>query len=84
MTDTQDACNVTAGELRAFIERIEQLEAEKREVANQVKEVYAELKGRGYSAPIVREIVKQRRMKPDELAEREAILDVYLTALEMK
>jgi len=74
---------VTAEELRQFIERIEQLEAEKRDIAEQVKEAMAEAKWRGYSGPIIREIVKLRRMKPDDRAEREAVLDLYLSALGM-
>ena len=78
-----DQYNVTAGELRQFVERIEQLNAEKADIAEQAKEVMAEAKGRGYSGPIIREIVKLRKMKPDDLAEREAVLDVYRQALGM-
>lgn len=74
---------VTADELRQFIERIEQLDAEKRDIADQRKEVIAEAKGRGYSGPIIAEIVKLRRMKPDDLAEREAVLELYRSALGM-
>jgi uncharacterized protein (UPF0335 family) len=74
---------VTADELRSFVERIEQLNAEKADIAEQVKEVMAEAKGRGYSGPIIREIVKLRKMKPDDLAEREAVLDIYRAALGM-
>jgi uncharacterized protein (UPF0335 family) len=78
-----DAYNVTADELRQFIERIEQLDAEKQDIADQRKEVLAEAKGCGYSTPIIREIVKMRKMKPDDLAEREAVLDMYRSALGM-
>jgi uncharacterized protein (UPF0335 family) len=74
---------VTADELRSFVERIEQLNAEKSDIAEQAKEVMAEAKARGYSGPIIREIVKLRKMKPDDLAEREAVLDVYRAALGM-
>jgi uncharacterized protein (UPF0335 family) len=74
---------VTAGELRQFVERIEQLNAEKADIAEQAKEVMAEAKARGYSGPIILEIVKLRKMKPDDLAEREAVLDVYRQALGM-
>lgn len=81
---TQEAYNVTAEELRQFIERIEQLESEKRDIAEQIKEAFSEAKGRGYSTPIMREIIKQRRMKPDDVAEREAILDMYRSALGMR
>jgi uncharacterized protein (UPF0335 family) len=78
-----DQYTVTADELRQFVERIEQLNAEKCDIAEQAKEVMAEAKARGYSGPIIREIVKLRKMKPDDLAEREAVLDVYRAALGM-
>ncbi len=78
-----DQYTVTADELRQFVERIEQLNAEKADIAEQAKEVMAEAKARGYSGPIIREIVKLRKMKPDDLAEREAVLDVYRAALGM-
>ena len=81
MNDT--AYNVTADELRQFIERYEHLDAEKKDIADQMKEVIAEAKGRGYSAAGIREIVKLRKMNPDDRAERESILQVYLAALGM-
>jgi uncharacterized protein (UPF0335 family) len=74
---------VTANELAQFIERIEAIEGDIREYNETKKEVYAEAKGRGYSAPIIREIVKLRRMNPNDRAEREAILDLYRNALGM-
>ena len=74
---------VSADELRSFVERLEQLAAEKREKAEQEKEVMAEAVGRGYSGAIIREIVRLRRMKPDDLAEREAVLELYRAALNM-
>jgi len=74
---------VTADELRQFIEALEQLDAEKRDIAEQAKEKMAEAKGRGYSVAIIREILKLRKMKPDDVAEREAILDIYKSALGM-
>ena len=74
---------VTADELRQFIERWEQLDAEKREIADQQKEVMAEAKGRGYSTPIMREIIRLRKLRPDDRAEREAVLDMYRAALGM-
>ena len=74
---------VTAEELRQFVERVEQVDAEKRDMSDRRKEIMAEAKGRGYSTAIIGEIVKLRRMKPDDLAEREAVLDVYRSALGM-
>lgn len=73
--------NVTAEELRQFIERAEQLEAEKKDIAEQEKELFAEAKGRGYDTKIMRKIIALRKRKPDEIAEEEAILEMYKEAL---
>lgn len=79
----QHAYDVTAGELRAFIERFEQLEAEKKDAAEGQKEVMAEAKGRGYDTKVMRKVIALRRRKPDDIAEEQAVLDVYLSALGM-
>ena len=78
-----DPYSVTEADLRSIIERVEQLEAEKADIAEQVKEVMAEAKGRGYDTAILRKIIALRKKKPDELAEEEAILEVYKAALGM-
>lgn len=75
--------NVTADELRQFIERIEQLEAEKKDISDQVKEVFAELKGRGFDSKAIRKVVSLRKKDPQERQEEDAILEVYMTALGM-
>ena len=75
--------NVTADELRQFIERYEQLEAEKRDIADQMKEVMAEAKARGYDTKVMRKVIALRKRKPDEIAEEEAIIDMYRSALGM-
>ncbi|RDD69230.1 DUF2312 domain-containing protein [Paracoccus versutus] len=75
--------SVTENELRQIVERIEHLEAEKRDIADQIKEVYAEAKGRGYDATALRQIVALRRKDKDELAEQEAVLELYKSALGM-
>jgi uncharacterized protein (UPF0335 family) len=80
---TADPYAVTAEELRQFIERIEQLEAEKRDLAEQLKEAMAEAKGRGYDTKVLRKLVALRKRKPDEIAEEEAVLDAYKAALGM-
>jgi uncharacterized protein (UPF0335 family) len=72
---------VSAGRLSAFIERIEQLRAEQAEIKAQEKEVWAELKGAGYMARPVRTIIKERAMDPDKLAEEQAVLELYRSAL---
>ena len=83
MTDTTDAYSVTADELRQFIERYEQLEAEKADVAEQQKELMAEAKGRGYNTKVMRKVIALRKRKPDEIAEEEAIMEMYRSALGM-
>lgn len=84
MTDTDiSSTTVAAGQLKAIIERIERLEEEKREVAGQVKEVYAEAKGNGFDAKTLRKIVALRRKDTEERQEEEALLDLYMHALGM-
>jgi uncharacterized protein (UPF0335 family) len=78
-----DQYQITADQLRSFIDRYEHFEDEKKEIADQQKEVLAEAKGCGYDTAIMREIIKLRKMAPDERAEKEAILQVYLDALGM-
>ena len=75
------AYEITADQLRSFIERYERLEAEKQDIADQQKDVLAEAKGCGYDTAILREIIKLRKMDPQDRAEKEAILQVYLEAL---
>ena len=74
---------VTAAELRAFIERIEQLRAEQADLKEAEKEVFAEVKGRGYMTRPIRTIIKQRAADPQKLAEEEAVLEIYRAALGM-
>jgi uncharacterized protein (UPF0335 family) len=76
MTDTAD-------ELRSFIERIETQNEQIKAETLARKEIYDEAAGRGYSKPILRELVKLRAMKPDDVAERDAILETYKAALGM-
>jgi uncharacterized protein (UPF0335 family) len=89
MTDTaanapSDASyGVAANELRQFVERIERLEAEKKDLADQIKEVMAEAKGRGYDTKAMRKIVALRKRDKDDVAEEEAVLEMYKAALGM-
>jgi uncharacterized protein (UPF0335 family) len=83
MADATDPYAVTADELRQFIERFEQLDSEKKDVAEQQKELMAEAKGRGYDTKVMRKVIAMRKRKPDELAEEEAVLELYKTALGM-
>ncbi len=74
---------VTADELRQFIERFERLEAEKKDISEQQKEVMAEAKARGYDTKVMRKVVALRKREPDDIAEEEAVLDLYKEALGM-
>ncbi|MHC9236748.1 DUF2312 domain-containing protein [Pseudooceanicola sp. 502str34] len=77
------AYRVTASELRQFIERFEQLETEKRDIAEQQKEVMDEAKGRGYDTKVMRKVIALRKRDKDDIAEEEAILEMYKEALGM-
>lgn len=74
---------VNAEHLRAFIERIERLEEEKRSIADDIKDVYAEAKGNGFDAKIIRKIVAMRRLDIDKRLEEQIVMDLYLEALGM-
>ena len=74
---------VNAGHLRAFIERIERLEEEKKALSDDIKDVYREAKANGFDVKIMRKIVSLRRKDRDERMEEETILDLYLAALVM-
>lgn len=67
--------------LRLFVERIERLEEEKQGIADDIKEVYAEAKAVGYDAKILRQIVRLRKMNPDDRREQDALLETYRAAL---
>lgn len=75
--------SIAADELRSFIERIERLEEEKRELQGDIKEVFQELKGHGFDAKAIRTILKIRRQDHAERQEQEAVLELYLSALGM-
>lgn len=77
------AYNVAADELRLFIEQLEHLEAEKKDIAEQQKDVMAEAKARGYDTKVLRKIIAIRARDKNDLAEEEAILDIYKAALGM-
>lgn len=80
---TDHAYRVTADELRQFIKRYEQLEAEKKDLTDLQKEVMAEAKGRGYDTKVIKKIIALRKRKPDDIAEEQAVLDIYLATLGM-
>lgn len=83
MADVIETDPLPGDEIRAFIERYESLEAQKSDLAAEMKEVMAEAKGRGYDTKALRKIVALRKRDKDDLAEEEAILDLYKQALGM-
>ena len=74
---------VAADQLRAFVERIERLEEEKKAISDDIKDVYAEAKGNGYDVKVMRQVVRLRKQDNNERQEMEALLDLYLHALGM-
>ena len=83
MSETISTTTVAADQLKSVIERVERLEEEKKEVAEQIKEVYAEAKANGFDAKTIRKVVSLRKMGSEERQEEEALLDLYLSALGM-
>jgi len=77
------ATRVARDQLKAIVERIEHLEEEKKAIADDIKDVYAEAKGNGYDVKALRKIIRLRKQDKDERAEEEAILETYLHALGM-
>lgn len=75
--------NVAAKQLRSFVERIEKLNEEKKEIADFIKDVFGEAKAMGFDTKALKKIIAIRKMDPDERAEQDAILDTYLAALGM-
>lgn len=80
---TDEAHRVAASELRQIVERIERLDAEKADLTATQKEVYDEAKGRGYMTGPLRKLVALRKRNKDDVAEEEAVLEMYKAALGM-
>lgn len=84
MSDVTDETQAVAvGQLRSFIERIERLEEEKKTISDDIKEVYAELKGSGFDSKAVRTIIRLRKKEDHERQEEEAMIQLYKDALGM-
>lgn len=75
--------NVTDDRLRLLIERVERLEEEKTAIADDIKDVFLEAKAVGYDAKIMKQVIRLRKMQPDDRREMETILDLYKSALGM-
>ena len=74
---------VAAGQLRAFIERIERLEEEKANISSDIRDVFAEAKANGFDTKVMRQVIRLRKQEASERQEQEAILDLYMQALGM-
>ncbi len=74
---------ITADQLKSYIERLERLEEEKKNIAEDIKEVFAEAKGNGFDTKTMKVILKLRKIEPDDLQEQEYLLDTYKRALGM-
>ena len=75
--------SVAQDQIRAFIERIERMEEEKKAIAEDIKEIYAEAKGNGFDTKVLRQIVRIRKQDHAERMEQEALLELYMAALGM-
>ena len=83
VTKEEAAHHFAKDQLKAFIERVERLEEEKKAISDDIRDVYAEAKGNGYDVKALRTIVRLRKMDTDERKEQETILDTYMHALGM-
>ena len=81
--DDVSTTSVAADQLRSIVERVERLEDEKKEVAEQIKEVFAEAKANGFDTKTLRKVISLRKKALEERQEEEAMLDLYLHALGM-
>jgi uncharacterized protein (UPF0335 family) len=75
--------SVAQDQIRAFIERIERMEEEKKAIADDIKEIYAEAKGNGFDTKVLRQIIRIRKQDHAERMEQEALLELYMAALGM-
>jgi uncharacterized protein (UPF0335 family) len=83
MADTVSSDSVAQDQLRAFIERIERMEEEKKAIADDIREIYAEAKGNGFDVKVLRQIIRIRKQDHAERMEQEALLELYMAALGM-
>jgi len=74
---------ISSSQLRQYIEKVERLEEEKAELMEAIREVFGEAKGNGFDVKIMKQVLKMRKMKQEELMEQEELLTLYLQALGM-
>ena len=78
---TETSQTVAAGQLRAFIERIERLEEEKKTIADDIKDVYGEAKGTGFDVKTLRKLIRLRKMDEEKRREEDELLELYRAAI---
>ncbi len=83
ITSSDSSHGVARDQLRTIVERIERLEEEKKALADDIRDVYAEAKGNGFDVKTLRQVVRLRKVEMTERQEQEAMLDLYLSALGM-
>ena len=83
VNDDQPARRFAKDQLKAFVERVERLEEEKKTIADDIRDVFAEAKGNGFDVKALRTVVRLRKLDVNERKEQEAILETYLHALGM-
>ncbi|MCA3260438.1 MAG: DUF2312 domain-containing protein [Telmatospirillum sp.] len=83
MADGGEVGGIAAAKLKQFVEKIERLEAEKADLATDIREVYAEAKGNGFDTKIMRQVIKLRKMEEPDRKEQDELLDLYRAALEI-
>lgn len=72
---------IASDALKQFIERIERLEQEKKEIAEHIRDIFSEAKSNGFEPKIMKQVIRARKMNKDDLAEEEALLDTYKRAI---
>ena len=78
----RDTVGIAGDRIRSFVERIEQIETELKELAEAKKEIFSEAKGEGFDVKVLKEILKLRKQDQDERDEHESLLDVYMRAMD--
>ncbi|MGH1480161.1 MAG: DUF2312 domain-containing protein [Geminicoccales bacterium] len=80
-TTSTRTVGTTADRLRSFIQRVERLEEDKKNIADDIKEVYNEAKGEGFDVKVLRKVIALRKKDPEEIAEEEELLELYMSAI---
>jgi len=79
--ESNDVGGIAAKKLQSYVERIERLEEEKKNIADDIKEFYSAAKGEGFDPKIMRQVVRLRKIESSERQEQEALLHLYMHAL---